>query len=98
MIQRHDTTSRLVPPQKAQRVRMPMPDSPTADASASGNSARPVFEIDRLSLDYGASRALHEISLTIPRRQITAFIGPSGCGKSTLLRCLNRMNDLVDGV
>jgi phosphate transport system ATP-binding protein len=77
---------------------MPMPDAPTADAAAAGNSARPVFEIDRLSLDYGAARALHEISLTIPRRQITAFIGPSGCGKSTLLRCLNRMNDLVDGV
>ena len=58
----------------------------------------PAIEIERLSLWYGASRALHEISLAIPRRKITAFIGPSGCGKSTLLRCLNRMNDLVDNV
>jgi phosphate transport system ATP-binding protein len=97
MIQRHDIASRPRPPPMTSRVRTPMPDSPTADAP-SGHAADPVLEIDRLSLDYGASRALHEISLTIPRRQITAFIGPSGCGKSTLLRCLNRMNDLVDGV
>ena len=36
--------------------------------------------------------------MSVPKHRITAFIGPSGCGKSTLLRCLNRMNDLVDGV
>ena len=36
--------------------------------------------------------------MDIPRNHITAFIGPSGCGKSTLLRCLNRLNDLVEGV
>jgi phosphate transport system ATP-binding protein len=36
--------------------------------------------------------------MVVPKQRITAFIGPSGCGKSTLLRCLNRMNDLVDGV
>ena len=47
---------------------------------------------------YGANRALHGISMEIPRRQVTAFIGPSGCGKSTFLRCINRMNDLIDGV
>jgi phosphate transport system ATP-binding protein len=58
----------------------------------------PILDVDRLSLWYGASQALFEISLEIPRRMITAFIGPSGCGKSTLLRCFNRMNDLVDGV
>ncbi len=60
--------------------------------------ADPILEIDRLSLWYGQSRALHEISLRIPQRKITAFIGPSGCGKSTLLRCINRLNDLVDSV
>ena len=54
--------------------------------------------VDRLSLFYSGQKALHEISLEIPRRQATAFIGPSGCGKSTLLRCFNRMNDLIDGV
>jgi phosphate transport system ATP-binding protein len=57
-----------------------------------------MIEIDRLSLWYGDKRALHDITMTIPKQRVTAYIGPSGCGKSTLLRCLNRMNDLVDGV
>ena len=56
-----------------------------------------VFELDDLSCYYGSFRAVREISLSIPRNQITAIIGPSGCGKSTLLRSFNRMNDLVDG-
>jgi phosphate transport system ATP-binding protein len=50
-----------------------------------------------LAFFYGASRALSDISLKIPARQVTAFIGPSGCGKSTFLRCLNRMNDVIPG-
>src|SRR5690606_16242036 len=50
------------------------------------------------NLYYGATQALKDISLRIPRRRVTAFIGPSGCGKSTLLRCFNRMNDLIDSV
>jgi phosphate transport system ATP-binding protein len=58
----------------------------------------PILTVDRLSLWYGKSRALHDITLHVPEKKITAFIGPSGCGKSTLLRCFNRMNDLVDGV
>jgi phosphate transport system ATP-binding protein len=57
-----------------------------------------MVEIERVSLWYGAKQALAGISMTVPKQRITAFIGPSGCGKSTLLRCLNRMNDLVDGV
>jgi len=56
------------------------------------------LRIRDLSLWYGAAQALHGISLEIPKEKITAFIGPSGCGKSTLLRCLNRLNDLLDGV
>ena len=48
--------------------------------------------ISNLSLFYGQSQALHDISLAIPGRQIMAFIGPSGCGKSTLLKSLNRLN------
>jgi phosphate transport system ATP-binding protein len=55
-----------------------------------------VFELDGLSCFYGAFRAVRDISLKIPKNQITAIIGPSGCGKSTLLRSFNRMNDLVD--
>ena len=54
-----------------------------------------VFELDALSCYYGPFRAVREISLQIPKNQITAIIGPSGCGKSTLLRSFNRMNDLV---
>ncbi len=58
----------------------------------------PILSVEGLSLWYGEKQALNDISLEIPARQITAFIGPSGCGKSTLLRCINRMNDLIDGV
>jgi phosphate transport system ATP-binding protein len=58
----------------------------------------PMVEISHLTLHYGSKLALDDISINIPKNCITAFIGPSGCGKSTLLRCLNRMNDLVDGV
>jgi phosphate transport system ATP-binding protein len=54
-------------------------------------------EIRGFNFYYGANRALTDVNLRIPRRQVTALIGPSGCGKSTFLRCINRMNDLVDG-
>ncbi|WP_438468803.1 phosphate ABC transporter ATP-binding protein PstB [Vibrio vulnificus] len=53
--------------------------------------------IENLDLHYGQSQALYDISMRIPKGRVTAFIGPSGCGKSTLLRCINRMNDLVEG-
>jgi phosphate transport system ATP-binding protein len=68
-----------------------------ADATT-GLLESPMVEIERLSLWYGEKRALTDVSMSIPKHRVTAFIGPSGCGKSTLLRCLNRMNDLVDGV
>jgi len=55
-----------------------------------------VFELDELSCFYGSFRAVRDITLQVPKNQITAIIGPSGCGKSTLLRSFNRMNDLVD--
>lgn len=51
-----------------------------------------------LNLHYGANHALKNVNMEIKDRAITAFIGPSGCGKSTLLKCINRMNDLVEGV
>src|SRR5215472_13336544 len=66
--------------------------------AAPGDPAQPMVDIRSLSLWYGGSQALKDISLTIPKSMVTAFIGPSGCGKSTLLRCLNRMNDLIDNV
>lgn len=55
------------------------------------------FNIENLDLYYGKFQALKGIHLKIQEKNITAFIGPSGCGKSTLLKCLNRMNDLVEG-
>ncbi len=55
------------------------------------------IEIRDANVWYGLKQALYDVSLDLPANQVTAFIGPSGCGKSTLLRCLNRMNDLIDG-
>ena len=57
----------------------------------------PVFNVQNLDFYYGKSKALSNINLEIMPRQVTALIGPSGCGKSTFLRCLNRMNDTIDG-
>lgn len=55
------------------------------------------IDIKKLNLYYAKdTHALKDISLAVPRNQVTAFIGPSGCGKSSLLRCFNRMNDLID--
>ena len=53
--------------------------------------------VECLNLHYGENHALKNVNMEIADHAITAFIGPSGCGKSTFLRCLNRMNDLVDG-
>ncbi len=53
--------------------------------------------IQDMNFYYGTVQALKSVNMTIPANEVTAFIGPSGCGKSTLLRCLNRLNDLVDG-
>jgi len=50
-----------------------------------------------VTVSYGAKQALHGISINIPDRAVTSFIGPSGCGKSTFLRCINRMNDTIEG-
>ena len=55
------------------------------------------MSVANLNFFYGRTRALKNISLTMPANQVTAFIGPSGCGKSTLLRTLNRMNDIIPG-
>lgn len=50
-----------------------------------------------LNLWYTTNHALKNINIELPQKEITALIGPSGCGKSTFLKCINRMNDLVEG-
>jgi phosphate transport system ATP-binding protein len=67
-------------------------------ARASGsNINEPRIAIRNLDFFYGTNRALKNIQLDFPERQVTGMIGPSGCGKSTLLRVLNRMYDLYPG-
>jgi phosphate transport system ATP-binding protein len=56
-----------------------------------------VFDVRDLAVHYGDFLAVRNVTLPIYRHQITALIGPSGCGKTTFLRCLNRMNDLIEG-
>ena len=79
----------------------PLATVPARAASGLGGASAPVgatlIDIDHVNFFYGASQALHGINLQIEEKKVTAFIGPSGCGKSTLLRCLNRMNDLIEG-
>ena len=53
--------------------------------------------LNQVNFYYGATQALFNIDVEIMKNQVTSFIGPSGCGKSTLLRCLNRLNDLIEG-
>ncbi len=73
------------------------PQTPAgADGEAKAKSEI-CIDIKKLNLYYAKdTHALKDITLAIPRNQVTAFIGPSGCGKSSLLRCFNRMNDLID--
>ena len=64
----------------------------------SPEGAVPAIVAEKLNLSYGKNHVLHDISMEIEEKRVTAFIGPSGCGKSTFLRCFNRMNDLIDDV
>jgi phosphate transport system ATP-binding protein len=82
------------------------PASPPRDSSAGAapfihpelESEQSVLTVQNFNLHYGATQALHDVSMKIPAGKVSALIGPSGCGKSTLLRSMNRLNDLVDGV
>ena len=67
------------------------------DQPANETETAAMIEVDDVDFNYRDNRVLHDINLAIPARAVTAFIGPSGCGKTTLLRCINRMNDLIDG-
>ena len=72
-------------------------ERPTAAAMAASVPAEAAVRIEALSAWYGATRAVGEVSLELPKGAVSAIIGPSGCGKSTLLRCLNRMHETTPG-
>src|SRR5690606_11342640 len=102
---------RLPRPDRAPRLRFhPAPQSsakspsmvttaPATMPSATSAAPRPeiIADVSHLDFFYGRTQALHDVTLGFEARKVTALIGPSGCGKSTLLRCLNRMNDLIEG-
>jgi phosphate transport system ATP-binding protein len=79
-------------------VKISVGSGPGSDARLTSVMEMPMVEIEQVNLWYGEKHALKGVNMSIPKHRITAYIGPSGCGKSTLLRCLNRMNDLIDGV
>ena len=79
------------------------PKKPSIEVKVDGKSAvdlgaqKEKISARSLSFFYGQTQALFDVSLSIPEKCVTAFIGPSGCGKSTFLRCMNRMNDMIEG-
>ena len=81
-------------PETTRPQKPPQPFEPAVNETEKSHVMVDVREVD---FAYSDNKVLHNISLQMPPRAVTAFIGPSGCGKTTLLRCINRMNDLVDG-
>ncbi len=82
-------------------VAAPAPAARLADlplTNAAVLTSPTMLTVEGLNLFYGSKQALFDVNLKVAKNTVMAFIGPSGCGKSTLLRCLNRMNDLIEGV
>jgi phosphate transport system ATP-binding protein len=89
-----DEARAAAPPDQGLRIRTEVRDpSPPPGVAAEG-----AIVVRDLNLAYGDNHVLHDITMDMDDRRVTALIGPSGCGKSTLLRCINRMNDLIDNV
>ncbi|MGC9504852.1 phosphate ABC transporter ATP-binding protein [Baaleninema sp.] len=74
-----------------------LPTTGNPSRSALGEGLDPLLRVENLSVFYRGVPALQEVNLTVYRHQVTGAIGPSGCGKSTFLRCLNRLNEEIDG-
>jgi phosphate transport system ATP-binding protein len=93
VIEAADVLPRPKDTRMAARVELP---PITVAASQDGSQDRRIKIVNRnVTVHYGDKRALHNVSVDLPERAVTAFIGPSGCGKSTFLRCINRMNDTI---
>jgi phosphate transport system ATP-binding protein len=89
------------PPAGRPAIGRPAPTAgrPSAEARGAGEVPRTAVALEGVSVWYGpASQAIRHVSMDIPEKRVTALIGPSGCGKSTLIRCLNRLNDLIEGL
>ena len=94
---------RVEGPMAEVRARVPGAEAPSRESSGDRRPADytppepAALAVRDLDFHYGSRHALKDINLSFADKRITALIGPSGCGKSTLLRCLNRMNDLIEG-
>jgi phosphate transport system ATP-binding protein len=82
-------TAPEIDPTKLAEVAVPIEDD--------GRGKESVFEVDGVSVSYSGAVALKDVTMSVRKNFVTAFIGPSGCGKSTFIRCFNRMNDLIPG-
>src|SRR5687767_11578376 len=82
-------------------IRVEVPMTQPVEERPQGDGARfprrAIFKLDVVGVAYSGKPAVRDVSFDIGKNEITALIGPSGCGKSTLIRCLNRMNDLIQG-
>jgi phosphate transport system ATP-binding protein len=79
------------------RQQVPPPQSEAPETVGEPFVDHPRMRCRSVNVYYGANHAIREVSLDIDRNEVISMIGPSGCGKSTFLRCLNRMNDTIDG-
>jgi phosphate transport system ATP-binding protein len=93
-----EVADRQAPP-RDQKDLMRRPVAMRAEDLMKDSSAtlEPKMTLRDVNFFYGRTQALMKVNIDIAPNQVTAFIGPSGCGKSTLLRCLNRLNDLIEG-
>src|SRR5690606_23405869 len=74
-----------------------LPVSPQSQTVGRVTVDDPLIQARDVNVFYGEKRAIKDVNIDIARNQVLAMIGPSGCGKSTFLRCLNRMNDTIEG-
>jgi len=91
-------TDRTVPHREYEALmRRPAAMASERSAAESAPHLEPKMVLRDVNFFYGPSQALFKVNIDVAPNEVTAFIGPSGCGKSTLLRCLNRLNDLIEG-